>query len=82
MARSTDPNSAGSQFYITMAPQPTLDGQYAVFGQVTSGMDVVRALTPGVRIISVSVQETDVTPTPFVPPVATSGPVPAGTPAR
>lgn len=33
--------SSGSQFYITLAPQPSLDGQYTVFGYVTSGMDVV-----------------------------------------
>lgn len=33
--------SSGSQFYITFAPQPSLDGQYTVFGYVTSGMDVV-----------------------------------------
>jgi peptidyl-prolyl cis-trans isomerase B (cyclophilin B) len=41
MARSQDPDSAGSQFYICLAPQPSLDGQYTVFGQVSSGMDVV-----------------------------------------
>lgn len=33
--------SSGSQFYITLAPQTSLDGQYTVFGYVTSGMDVV-----------------------------------------
>ncbi len=33
--------SSGSQFYVTLAPQPSLDGQYTVFGYVTSGMDVV-----------------------------------------
>lgn len=33
--------SSGSQFYITLAPQPGLDGQYSVFGYVTAGMDVV-----------------------------------------
>jgi len=47
MARSADPNSAGSQFYITLAPQPGLDGQYTVFGQVIAGMDVVQALVVG-----------------------------------
>ena len=44
MARAMDPNSAGSQFYICLAPQPSLDGQYTVFGQVTEGMDVVREI--------------------------------------
>jgi cyclophilin family peptidyl-prolyl cis-trans isomerase len=41
MARSSDPNSAGSQFFICLDPQPGLDGQYSVFGQVTEGQDVV-----------------------------------------
>jgi cyclophilin family peptidyl-prolyl cis-trans isomerase len=35
----------GSQFFITFAPQPTLNGGYTIFGQVTSGMDVVNAIT-------------------------------------
>ncbi len=47
MARSTDPNSASSQFYITLAPTPFLDGNYAVFGQVTEGIDAVRAIRVG-----------------------------------
>lgn len=47
MARSQHPDSASSQFYITLAPQAMLDGQYAVFGKVTSGMDVVQALREG-----------------------------------
>lgn len=47
MARSRDPNSAGSQFYICLAPQPMLDGQYTVFGQVISGMEVVNQIQVG-----------------------------------
>jgi cyclophilin family peptidyl-prolyl cis-trans isomerase len=47
MARSTDPDSAGSQFYICLAPQPGLDGQYTVFGQVTEGMDLVKGIAKG-----------------------------------
>jgi len=41
MARSSDPNSAGSQFFIMVAPYPSLDGQYSAFGHVVSGMDTV-----------------------------------------
>lgn len=41
MARSMDPNSAGSQFFIVLKDSNFLDGQYTVFGKVTSGMDAV-----------------------------------------
>jgi len=41
MARAAAPNSAGSQFFIVHANSPNLDGQYAAFGRVVSGMDVV-----------------------------------------
>jgi len=41
MARTPDPNSAGSQFFICLEATPQLNGQYSVFGQVTSGQDVV-----------------------------------------
>ncbi len=44
MARSMMPNSAGSQFFIMHADAPHLDGDYAAFGKVTSGMDVVDAI--------------------------------------
>ena len=44
MARSSSPNSAGSQFFIMHADAKHLDGQYAAFGKVTSGMDVVDAI--------------------------------------
>jgi cyclophilin family peptidyl-prolyl cis-trans isomerase len=40
MARTNDPNSASSQFFICVADAPSLDGQYTVFGEVTKGMDV------------------------------------------
>jgi cyclophilin family peptidyl-prolyl cis-trans isomerase len=49
--------SSGSQFYITLAPQPGLDGDYTVFGQVTSGMDVVRKIVVGDVIQSVTIDE-------------------------
>jgi peptidyl-prolyl cis-trans isomerase B (cyclophilin B) len=41
MARSANPDSAGSQFFICVAEAPFLDRQYTVFGEVTSGMDVI-----------------------------------------
>jgi peptidyl-prolyl cis-trans isomerase B (cyclophilin B) len=41
MARSQDPNSAGSQFFICVADSKFLDGQYTVFGEVVSGMETV-----------------------------------------
>ncbi|MFQ6674217.1 MAG: peptidylprolyl isomerase [Fidelibacterota bacterium] len=41
MARTRDPNSAGSQFFICVEPAFRLDGQYTVFGQVTEGLDVI-----------------------------------------
>ena len=44
MARSSSPNSAGSQFFVMHADAKHLDGQYAAFGKVTSGMDVVDAI--------------------------------------
>ena len=44
MARSGDPDSAGSQFFIMHQASPHLDGQYAAFGQVIEGQDVVDAI--------------------------------------
>jgi peptidyl-prolyl cis-trans isomerase B (cyclophilin B) len=41
MARTSDPNSAGSQFFICVADIPHLDGQYTVFGQVIQGLEAV-----------------------------------------
>ncbi|MBW6505599.1 MAG: peptidylprolyl isomerase [Rhodobacteraceae bacterium] len=48
MARSSDPNSANSQFFIMLAPTyPSLDGGYTVVGRVLTGMDVVEAIRKG-----------------------------------
>ena len=44
MARAMDPNSAGSQFFIMHQNAPHLDGQYAAFGKVTKGIEVVDAI--------------------------------------
>lgn len=56
MARAQDPDSAGSQFYICLAPQPSLDGKYTVFGQVVEGMDVVQSIGVGDVIESVTIR--------------------------
>ncbi|MBI1909260.1 MAG: peptidylprolyl isomerase [Deltaproteobacteria bacterium] len=50
-------DSSGSQFYITLAPTPFLDNQYTVFGQTTSGMDVVKKIAVGDKIQSVEIVE-------------------------
>jgi peptidylprolyl isomerase len=46
-ARTNDPNSANSQFYIMFAPAPHLDGQYTIWGQVTDGMEHVDQIKRG-----------------------------------
>jgi cyclophilin family peptidyl-prolyl cis-trans isomerase len=57
MARSQHPDSAGSQFYICFKPAPFLDGQYTVFGIVTSGMEVVDGIKIGDKMKSVKIVE-------------------------
>ncbi len=57
MARSQAPDSASSQFYIALADLEFLDGDYAVFGKVLSGMDVVDGIEQGDRIESAKVIE-------------------------
>ena len=47
MARTSDPNSANSQFFIMFAPAPFLDGQYTIWGRVISGMDAVDRIRRG-----------------------------------
>lgn len=47
MARSSDPNSANSQFFICFDATPSLNGKYTVVGEVTSGMDVVDKIKKG-----------------------------------
>ncbi|MGE5416273.1 MAG: peptidylprolyl isomerase [Acidobacteriota bacterium] len=57
MARSTDPNSASSQFYILKTDAAWLDGQYAVFGKVLQGMDVVDSIQQGDKMTKVTEQK-------------------------
>jgi len=47
MARTSDPNSANSQFFIMFAPASSLDGQYTIWGQVTSGMEAIDKIKRG-----------------------------------
>jgi peptidylprolyl isomerase len=47
MARSSDPNSNGSQFFITLAAAHNLDGQYTIFAHVTDGLDVLPLIARG-----------------------------------
>lgn len=80
MARSQDPNSANSQFFIMFEPQTHLDGGYTVVGQVVEGMDVVDAIKRGRgqngavigqpdRMVVVRVREDD----PVAPPPEAEG---------
>ena len=57
MARSQHPDSAGSQFYICYGATPHLDGNYTVFGKVTSGMEHVDRIKQGDRMKSVAIVE-------------------------
>jgi peptidylprolyl isomerase/peptidyl-prolyl cis-trans isomerase B (cyclophilin B) len=56
MARSSSPNSAGSQFYICLGDARFLDKQYTVFGQVTSGIDAVKAVRVGDKMEKVTIE--------------------------
>ncbi|MGF1588095.1 MAG: peptidylprolyl isomerase [Pleurocapsa sp.] len=57
MARSAMPDSASSQFYIALEELPSLDGDYAVFGKVIEGMDVVDDIKQGDRLATAKVIE-------------------------
>ncbi len=56
MARTDEPDSAGSQFYITLGEQHRLDKQYAVFGKVVQGLDVVKKIQIGDKIIGIKMK--------------------------
>ncbi|MFB2532908.1 peptidylprolyl isomerase [Paracoccus sp. p4-l81] len=59
MARSADPDSANSQFFIMFAPAPHLDGQYTVVGHVLEGMEVIDAVKKGDAAANGSVEAPD-----------------------
>jgi cyclophilin family peptidyl-prolyl cis-trans isomerase len=65
---NSGPDTNGSQFFITYAPAPNLDGSHTIFGKVLSGMEVLEGLTPrdpqpgiplppGDKLIKVSIEE-------------------------
>lgn len=56
MARSSDPNSASSQFYFTLKATPFLDMNYAVFGKVIEGLENVQQLRAGDRMTTVTIE--------------------------
>jgi cyclophilin family peptidyl-prolyl cis-trans isomerase len=56
MARASDPDSAGSQFYICLAPQPSLDHQYTVFGQVVEGDALLDTIQVGDKMKKVYIE--------------------------
>lgn len=69
MAKTAAPNSAGSQFFITTAPYPSLNQQYTIFGEVVNGQDIVDGIplrdpdgnppptTPGEQIVKITINE-------------------------
>lgn len=57
MARAMDPNSAGSQFYITLDDATFLDNNYTVFGEVISGMDVADQIKVGDKMEVVTIED-------------------------
>jgi peptidylprolyl isomerase len=67
MANTGQPNSGGSQFFVTTAPADNLDGKYTIFGEVTQGQDIVNGIplrdpqqnptTPGEQIVKIAIDE-------------------------
>ena len=85
MARAGSPDSANSQFFICFKPASFLDGQYTIFGQVTSGMEFVNKIARGEppanpdKIISMKIlADTLKAPAAGAAPAAVSAPAPAG----
>jgi cyclophilin family peptidyl-prolyl cis-trans isomerase len=56
MARSTNPNSGGSQFYICLGDAPFLNRQYTVFGHVVEGQTVVDTIRAGDVMTNVTIE--------------------------
>ena len=84
MARTSDPNSAGSQFYICLAPQPNLDNQYTVFGQVVRGMENVDKIKKGDKMLKVRIEPLEAGAAPpqaGASPAVTTSPAAVSSPA-
>ena len=90
MARTSEPNSANSQFFVMLMPRFSLDNNYTAFGRVTSGMQYVDAIERGeppaapTRIVQAYVQADGPSVLPLAPaaPAAVAAPVPAPEPAQ
>jgi cyclophilin family peptidyl-prolyl cis-trans isomerase len=87
MARSTDPNSAGSQFYICKSPAPQRNANYTVFGRVIEGLEIVRRIEKNDEIVSATVlrkrdhaYEPVTTPDPVAPAAGATPPAAGATP--
>lgn len=55
MARKSKPDTAGSQFFITLGPAPHLDGGYSIFGEVTGGLEVVEQIEVGDKMVDIEI---------------------------
>ena len=67
------PDTGGSQWFVTLSPQPHLDGTYTIFGHVTQGMQIVRALRRGDEIESIDIERVGPIGIPPLTAAATSG---------
>ncbi len=65
IARSIDPKSGDSQFYISLTTLPHLDGKYTVFGQVIEGLEILPKISKGDKIISIELDLNDKSPNSF-----------------
>jgi len=54
---NSGPNTNGSQFFITYTPQPHLNNHHSVFGRLTDGMDVLKALKNGDTVVQITIEE-------------------------
>jgi cyclophilin family peptidyl-prolyl cis-trans isomerase len=80
MARTNEPDTANSQFFIVFQPRFSLDNKYTVFGRVTSGMQYVDAIERGEppaspsRVLQASIAADNVLPPPVAPPIMSAAP--------